>query len=754
MAAPSKPGRKKKPVKRQITTMHAFFNKKDDPVDVHKLVRKTINEILIEVVDKSERKSKRHSASGVSCKTIESWKVQYPWLEFFKSGEESRMRCKTCREKGVNSIWAEIGSSNVQKNGIERHARSLEHRKAEECLTACKSGKVECEVFEQVTGTVCIDDEKLFRTVYYAAKEELPSSKINSLLELQNLNGASIKYKNLSWDTIKEIQSCISSIIQQEVIEEVLQSDFYALMIDESTDIAVQKHLSVCIRYVINGEPVTKFLANIAIDDGKAHTIVSELTKCISEVGLDLSKLVSLATDGASTMTGKKTGVGVQMKSKHSPFVVQTHCIAHRLNLAVTDSIKKDSCLENFREKFASLFYFMSGSSNRTTTLSKIQILLNEPELTIKEPHSIRWLGLLKAVEAVYWSYGSVLATLSKYAEEKQPAAHGLYKYFSEYKTVLLVGFMLDVHESIAVLSQELQKQSIVFSEVQPMMEATIGKLEFLKTKDGKRLKDIKECIIMKTDDSGSTVASLSGEKLKKFSETACSEFDSIRQRYVSKLIKNIQSRFKKEDSDIFKDLSLLLEPLTVNAASESDCKESLESLGSFYGQEKTVKMVHGCATEGVTEEEKEVKNLLDEEKLYQEWPMLKGMIQGSYSKLTTPELCKRITSLHSEALPEFSKLCKIALCISVTSVECERSFSVQNRIKCKYRSSLKAEGLDNLITIQMCKVDVRSFVPTRAVRLWHSKKKRRVARLCQEYKPAKKKAKLSSEKAACSSSC
>ena len=55
--------------------------------------------------------------------------------------------------------------------------------------------------------------------------------------------------------------------------------------------------------------------------------------------------MVSLATDGASVMTGRKTGVEVQLKSKFP----QTHCIAHRLNLAVSDSIKKNKLLKNER---------------------------------------------------------------------------------------------------------------------------------------------------------------------------------------------------------------------------------------------------------------------------------------------------------------------------------------------------------------------------------------------------------------------
>lgn len=181
-------------------------------------------------------------------------------------------------------------------------------------------------------------------------------------------------------------------------MSEILSSVVYAIMIDESTDICVEKHLSICVRYEKHGESVTKYLANVAVEDGKAHTITNAVIECLSKLGLDPSKMVSLATDGASTMTGKKSVVGVQMRSKYAPFLVQTHCLAHRLNLAVTDSIKKDKALVKFRDTFSCLYSFMKGSSNRIIKLKAIQELLEEPELTIKQPHEICWLGLVNAV--------------------------------------------------------------------------------------------------------------------------------------------------------------------------------------------------------------------------------------------------------------------------------------------------------------------------------------------------------------------
>ena len=74
---------------------------------------------------------------------------------------------------------------------------------------------------------------------------------------------------------------------------------------------------------------------------------------------------------------------------------------------------------------------------------------------------------------------------------------------------------------------------------------------------------------------------------------------------------------------------------------------------------------------------------------------------------------------------------------IVVTSVECERSFSAQNKIKNKFRSSLKTENLNYLINIHMSSEDLETYTgnPVMAVKLWKIKKKRRKGRLFQPCK-------------------
>ena len=119
--------------------------------------------------------------------------------------------------------------------------------------------------------------------------------------------------------------------------------------------------------------------------------------------------------------------------------------------------------------------------------------------MTIKEPYSVRWLGLKNAVHAEYESYSSVLTTFSSFVEESA-TAKCLFQYFSDYKVVLLDSLMLDVHECLGIFSEQLQLQNLCFSQIYPMLNATLGQLQHLETHDGEYMKAVKQSVKIKTE--------------------------------------------------------------------------------------------------------------------------------------------------------------------------------------------------------------------------------------------------------------
>ncbi|XP_060596481.1 zinc finger protein 862-like [Ruditapes philippinarum] len=688
------------------------------------LVKGILNDLVSDVIIKNS--SKKHET--VNDKTLEKWKQNYPWLIVSTMHEKKTLKCKLCSEFKTSTIWAKDGTTNIQKSTLDRHNECDPHIEA--CKLSIKKLDMELAPENKLEkGKIDNADVYLMRTVYMVMKEELPLDKVNAILELQRINKADISYRNLSWTTITEIQNLIALILKEDLIQRLRSSEYFAMLIDETTDVSISKRLSICVRYIHNGIPYTDFLANIELSDGCAHTIVTALLTYFEKCEINTSKCVSLATDGASVMVGKKTGVGVQLVAKAAPFCVQTHCVAHRLNLSITDAIKDNDAMKKFNVKFGELFNFFSNSGNRTYTLRQMQTLLDEPELSIKAPYPVRWLGLKRAVETVHECYGSLLATLSSIGVN-DTKAKGLYKYFSSYKTAILIGLMCDVHVELGKLCCTLQSEKLMFSDVPAIVESTVSMLNILKTNDGECFKIMKGNLRYEEDK-----VFYGNEELTNYSLNIDSQIETVRQNYLSNLIKNIKRRIPKHDSKLMLSLNEVLEPSIVRMASPESNETALQCLIDHYGNDKVIKSVSGNMISGYVETVKPVVKIIQSEQLLKEWPGVCGMMAGCYKNLSLPEFCQRIILKHKDQFPNIAKLAVIALCMQVTSVECERSFSTQNRIKSKYRASLGDVSLEALMRVSLFGPSVENFDSEQCARQWLTKRRRK-KRLTAEYKP------------------
>lgn len=93
---------------------------------------------------------------------------------------------------------------------------------------------------------------------------------------------------------------------------------------------------------------------------------------------------------------------------------------------------------------------------------------------------------------------------------------------------------MLDVHSELAVLSCQLQKQTLPFREICPLIDGTLAKLDSLKSEDGETLVEMKHSISIQNDE-----AVHNGEKII-YNKSMDKEFESLRSEYLKKMKTNI----------------------------------------------------------------------------------------------------------------------------------------------------------------------------------------------------------------------
>lgn len=88
----------------------------------------------------------------------------------------------------------------------------------------------------------------------------------------------------------------------------------------------------------------------IELSSKKSEKIFEEIYELLVKENL-LHKLIAIGTDGEAAVRSVKNGVTGKFKEK-LPYVLDFHCIAHKLSLGVKDLVKKD---KNGKCKFPEL---------------------------------------------------------------------------------------------------------------------------------------------------------------------------------------------------------------------------------------------------------------------------------------------------------------------------------------------------------------------------------------------------------------
>ena len=181
-------------------------------------------------------------------------------------------------------------------------------------------------------------------------------------------------------------------------------------------------------------------------------------------------------------------------------------------------------------------------------------------------------------------------------------------------------------------------------------------------------------------------------------------QFANVRAKFTEKLITNLQNRFPEQETDLLNamvifDMKQL--PTSANALAVSGTDE-LETLLQHYGEEKdgTAPLVDSDACKG-------------------EWMLMKQLVSKNYPSMEMRPVWELLYKKYRETFPNLFKLVSAAFAIPITSADCERGFSTQNRIKCAYRSSLSAKRLDVLMRISIQGPPIDQFDFGKALSLW-----------------------------------
>ncbi|XP_068213841.1 zinc finger MYM-type protein 1-like [Palaemon carinicauda] len=118
-------------------------------------------------------------------------------------------------------------------------------------------------------------------------------------------------------------------------------------MADECTGVANKEQLVVCIRWVDNDLEVHEDLIGLHfLESIKSDEIVKVLMDILLQMNISLKNCRGQCYDGASNMSGRKSGVATQLENIESR-ALYMHCYGHSLTLACQDAIKQNKLMRD-----------------------------------------------------------------------------------------------------------------------------------------------------------------------------------------------------------------------------------------------------------------------------------------------------------------------------------------------------------------------------------------------------------------------
>jgi len=153
-------------------------------------------------------------------------------------------------------------------------------------------------------------------------------------------------------------------------------------------------------------------------------------------------------------MTGRVRGVSTLL-TKENPFMINIHCMAHRLALCTGQAASNVSTMEKYRQLLTDLYYYFSKSSKRNAGLKAIQEVLQSPKLKVKEMHAVRWFVFYSGLETVFRSWD---ALVTYFANDRNDAkAAGFLKKLNQVQNVAALYYLMDVIPWLTQLTQIFQ---------------------------------------------------------------------------------------------------------------------------------------------------------------------------------------------------------------------------------------------------------------------------------------------------------
>ena len=292
-------------------------------------------------------------------------------------------------------------------------------------------------------------------------------------------------------ETVRLIFLAIGEALMEKVLDSAKKAGCYGLLSNKVTDISVMEILIIFIQFFNSKSEKVEthflFVEDILKDftSANAETIFNILTKKLADCGLHIQNLSSVASDGATVMTGEHSGVSARLKEVNRK-VIAFHCLCHKLALACTDTVGDIDYLKHMDLWLRQVWKMFENSPKRMAIFMKVQTEIKSVNISdkskkimgkkLKKACQTRWLSFHAVTSALFADYLAVLQTLRQ-LKDTDAVSCGLLSKVKTAKFIGTINILNAVLPILSSLSKTFQRGTINFSHIKPSIDYTLAKL-------------------------------------------------------------------------------------------------------------------------------------------------------------------------------------------------------------------------------------------------------------------------------------
>jgi len=243
-----------------------------------------------------------------------------------------------------------LSNESMKPSKLERHLKTKHAELKNKSIEYFERKKLELQIQNSSFKTAFLSQNSISKASYLVSLQIGKSKKEYSIAEklikpcLVEVcsevfgSGAADKIRSipLSNDTIQRRMVDLSSDVEDQLIQCVKESKWFAIQLDESTDITNKAILLCYIRYIDYNMTDVKeeFMCCFELPSVTTSSeIFNAIDKYIRNI-FEWKNCIGLCTDGAANMTGRHSGVAKRIKDVSDQGMIFVHCIIHREHLA------------------------------------------------------------------------------------------------------------------------------------------------------------------------------------------------------------------------------------------------------------------------------------------------------------------------------------------------------------------------------------------------------------------------------------